>query len=314
MRKRLVQQNPQHQPETAVSSGRPAFVASLGLLVLCGLSVGLAIGQAEPELASATVFDLDLDLGRLGTPRVARQRHADNLAAACDTCHVVDPTFSHPVDFYPDKSIPEHLPLFDGRMTCLTCHQAPDGDTHAFAAARGQPLLRGPGPGPMFCVQCHAKDEDDRFTGHGTAVSRAHLRWPGDWRGGDQEDAGRADTERADTFEPASHGAAQLSRRNAGNGLRLDTESRACLACHDGASAQGIGHSHPLGVKHDPMRYARDGGGRRLAWAGSLDRRIRLFDGHIGCGSCHNPYSPERKLMAVANDHGQLCINCHQGY
>ncbi len=283
---------------------RQALGASVGLLLLCGLAAGFAAGQMEPELASATVLDLDLDRGFSGGPGRVRELRGETLAARCDECHVIDRDFSHPVDFVPDRRIPGHLPLVDGRMTCLTCHQAADGATHALAADRGQPLLRGTGPGPMFCTQCHAGVEDDRFTAHGTAVRRAHLRWPGDRRGDEAGNAGWA-------WEAPRGASARLAGTRS---LRLDSESRGCLSCHDGSAAPGIGHSHSVGMKHDPMRYAGNASSRRLAWPDALDRRIRLFDGYVGCGSCHNPYGTESGLVVMPNDRGQLCISCHQGY
>ncbi|MCC6676430.1 MAG: hypothetical protein IT436_04740 [Phycisphaerales bacterium] len=45
--------------------------------------------------------------------------------------------------------------------------------------------------------------------------------------------------------------------------------------------------------------------------AAALDRRIRLFDRTVGCGSCHNVYSQQSKLLVMSNQGSQLCLKCH---
>ena len=71
---------------------------------------------------------------------------------------------SHPMTKVPaGYTIPQGWPLFDGAMTCLTCHVA----GHLAGAAAGQPdepaggpyLLRGAAAGDRvaICHRCHAK-------------------------------------------------------------------------------------------------------------------------------------------------------------
>ena len=43
-----------------------------------------------------------------------------------------------------------------------------------------------------------------------------------------------------------------------------------------------------------------------------LDKRIRLFNGKVGCGSCHNPYSKNAKFLVIETEGGRLCLSCHE--
>jgi predicted CXXCH cytochrome family protein len=44
---------------------------------------------------------------------------------------------------------------------------------------------------------------------------------------------------------------------------------------------------------------------------GTLDRRIKLEEGKIGCLSCHAPSSSENKMLLMPGPRG-LCVNCHR--
>ncbi len=46
---------------------------------------------------------------------------------------------------------------------------------------------------------------------------------------------------------------------------------------------------------------------------GLLDERLRLFDGKVGCGTCHDMYSSEPKKLTVSDSGSNLCILCHLG-
>ena len=43
-----------------------------------------------------------------------------------------------------------------------------------------------------------------------------------------------------------------------------------------------------------------------------LDRRVRLFGSHMGCGSCHSTYSRNSRLLVIPNTGSRLCLTCHQ--
>jgi predicted CXXCH cytochrome family protein len=36
-----------------------------------------------------------------------------------------------------------------------------------------------------------------------------------------------------------------------------------------------------------------------------------LFDGNLGCGSCHSAYSKEPHLLVMNNRGSKLCLSCH---
>ena len=208
------------------------------------------------------------------------------MSGDCQICHQIDEkSLSHPVDVFPSIEVPSHLPLENGRITCTTCH---DDEMNAHGAARAEPgesgLLRGGLPGTAFCANCHQpSDGESGALMHASFLSKAHLQW-------ESEDVG-------------------FSSRSGFNPM-LDGESQDCMSCHDGASAKSIGPSHPVGVSYESSmkRQTR----HRLVPAVKLDSRIRLFDGKLGCGSCHSQYSGNEKFLAVTNTNDRLCVTCHQ--
>ncbi|MCL4537222.1 MAG: cytochrome c3 family protein, partial [Nitrospirae bacterium] len=68
----------------------------------------------------------------------------------------------------------------------------------------------------------------------------------------------------------------------------------------------GNGVSHPIGT--DYMKAYRKG---RLKHPSSINPAIRLFNGRLGCGSCHNMYSREKKHLVTSNKGSALCLSCH---
>lgn len=247
---------------------------------------------------------------------------------ACAACHKIDPMFSHPVDVIPDFPIPEGLPLSNGRITCLTCHEDP-GAEHGYSGGAGpgglgsgagksdKPLLRRlahlrpPGDAELLCVQCHGRGQG-KFALHGSGVGRAHLH-------GARPNA--RVTRLTGTLAPVSRsGAARAA-------INLDSGSRTCLGCHDGTLAQDVcatprvgsfraNGEHPVGIRHQST--AVDAMGRpttdmQLLPASSLDDRLQLFDGNIGCGTCHSPYSTHPKQLVMSNTRSALCFSCHRG-
>lgn len=196
----------------------------------------------------------------------------------CDGCH---PSLglSHPSGIRPRSALPAGFPLdWNGRMTCATCH-----DVHG---NRGS-LLRTDRRGRLFCSLCHAT-----LPGvHGDAQQPAHTGSRAVRRG----------------FE---EGRFQGS---------VDRASLDCLACHDAMTARpaatrigaGVyshdgGSSHPIGMDYRRMSP------RKYVPASMLDPSLVLFDGRVGCGTCHNVYSKEKYYLAVNNRRSALCFKCHR--
>lgn len=107
----------------------------------------------------------------------------------------------------------------------------------------------------------------------------------------------------------------------------LDAESTTCLTCHDGSVARGVGigideqpgsigdhaRSHTIGTIYKDHRSAAFGQTPFPMYpASTLNPRLRLFDGKLGCGSCHSPYAREDKLLVMSNTRSKLCLSCHQ--
>ena len=44
----------------------------------------------------------------------------------------------------------------------------------------------------------------------------------------------------------------------------------------------------------------------------TLDQRIKLEEGKIGCLSCHTPSSTESKMLVLPNSRRGLCVSCHR--
>lgn len=220
-----------------------------------------------------------LDLS--GHPKAMRS----SVSHMCEDCHKnISRKPSHPVNRSPRAArVPKDLPLQRGRITCNTCH-----DVHASrlsSSGTKSYLLRRPVTGMEFCLSCH---RTQRFAGsHGALLAVAHM------------------------------GSRYAAARDAGSLDRLSSE---CLTCHDGSMGkavpcrlvQGVCNrgtgAHPVGMVYRESRM-RD---RKLVPASLLDRRLKLFDGKVGCGTCHNLYSRLPKKLARSNDGSGLCLSCHR--
>ena len=71
--------------------------------------------------------------------------------------------------------------------------------------------------------------------------------------------------------------------------------------------------SHPIGMDYREAALARqlDRSASELRDVSLLDDRIRLFEGMVGCGSCHNPYSDNPYFLVIDGAGGRLCNSCH---
>ncbi len=204
----------------------------------------------------------------------------------CSACHEMDSTFSHPVNITPSMHVPSGLPLFAGRVTCETCHDGASAKGHATTGAKGRTFLRTPEELGSLCSSCHSPG-----TGRSASHAGGHLR--------------------------AHLAATDLRRGRAG----VDEESLSCMGCHDGATAsdasahkslggqEELADDHPIGVAIDGPRANGDACDVRPANA--IDRRVRLFNRAVGCGSCHSVYAARKDLLVMSNARSTLCLTCH---
>ena len=194
--------------------------------------------------------------------------------AVCERCHRGHGEQTHPVEVAARLPVPKGWPLdAQGRLMCSTCH-----DPHQRAGASKKTaqsnLLRGKQLGPAFCQACHGPLGEDSRSWHVVVTQSAHRT--------------------------VTDGAASPN-------ATLDPLSARCLACHDGTLGKGVGVRYRASAPAKPV----DERSPRLRPEAMLDKRIRLFNGKVGCGSCHDPYSRNRKFLVIDPSHGRLCRSCH---
>lgn len=275
---------------------RAGIFSAVALLLLFG---GLVAAPAQRSEAADHVTLASLDATFHPGEMLLPPGDGEMKGTGCAACHRPEPGFSHPVGVIPSMAVPADLPLEDGRISCITCHASGDA-AHMKAEQTGSPMLRSGVAGPgTLCMSCHDMRDDSRAAQHGSALGVAHQRWQG-----------------------KAPGRASASASASG----LDPESRTCLSCHDGLLSSDIALSgsagnfasaimddHPVGVP-----YGRPGGARSssgmpfgLRPLSALDPRIRLYDGQVGCNSCHSPYAGTKGLLVMDNQRSALCLSCH---
>ncbi len=264
-----------------------AVVLGLPLATLMLGAAGIMAERSFRSEASAATLAF-LDASERGHATAGASTGTDNCAA----CHQVMSSASHPVGVVPSMKVPESMPLTDGRVSCLTCHDGSAAQDHPQRKPSGQMFLRGEEASASTCTQCHTGANVSKSP-HGQSRAMAH----------------------ASSKSGSGVGAARSGA------VGLDAESRSCLQCHDGTLAGDAGKhkpgsmfssnaSHPIGVKYQ-SRPAGATDPINLKPIRALDSRVRLYDGHIGCGSCHNVYAKEPKLLVMDNHASSLCVACH---
>ncbi len=255
----------------------PAQTRSLARLAICvGVLLVGAVAWAgrgpNVQLAMSVLPDDPTDWTM---PHPSASRGPD-----CTGCHTPDAEFSHPVGVIPSMPIPSDMPLVEGKIACITCHADTAAMDHG-GGRPGRPAMRSESrPDGQFCLQCHIPDGGSKSL-HGMMPMKAHLRWR---------------QNPSEMQAPAS---------------QAFNDSRDCLSCHDGSIASDIGStshgrtSHPVEIRY------RSKGIDRLVPMSMLDERVRLFDGEVGCQSCHSLYSSQRGLLVMNNTGSRLCYSCH---
>jgi len=217
------------------------------------------------------------------------------ITTLCARCHekILAEGYLHPVDTRPQNiRVPEDMPLSSqGELTCSTCH-----DIHgSYFTPYDTPshFLRRYEGGQEFCQACHAGIGNGK-RGHTTSLGESHF------------------LSKYIVTDPS---------------LGIDPMSNNCISCHDGSYASSasiragmwshgrdfIRHdqgSHPIGVLYEDAR-GRQGAKTDLKPISMVDRRIRFFNGKVGCGSCHDPYSTIEKRLVMSDQGSKLCLSCH---
>jgi predicted CXXCH cytochrome family protein len=212
-------------------------------------------------------------------------------------CHDYNPVMNHPVGVTIYKSVSGDMPLDSaGRITCLTCHYKPSSSGASTDIDESQDRTLYKPQGLQFCASCHAKmNTTFQQDSHWQFSASAHL--------------GLINPSQLST--PA--------RQRIGG---IDTESYMCLSCHDEVTVtipleretrqQKVSRwrnmrDHPIGMDYSRVALLKS---RQYRYP-LLNDRIRLFDGRMGCGSCHSIYSDEKKFLVQSNYRSALCRQCH---
>jgi predicted CXXCH cytochrome family protein len=178
-------------------------------------------------------------------------------------------------------SIPKDMPLVEGRLNCVTCHYAhPKENIQLFVKKHN--YLRRNVEGVFFCLECHTVD------------NKGHI-----------------------VLEKVHTGSYKVTD----NTTRIDPVSLECIVCHDShmkadVSSLGAGtwkhfsrkFNHTIGASYKKIGMKNI---KKFRPMGSMSKEIRLYDGKVGCGTCHNIYSKEKNMLVVKNSGSQLCLECH---
>jgi len=204
-----------------------------------------------------------------------------DISLSCEKCHSeYSKSQSHPTDIYPRLTIPNDMPLTEGRLTCLTCHYVHIENN--IQRNKKHYFLRRHVRGMVFCSACHEIN------------NKKHI-----------------------VFESVHKGTYEEKDRN----TRIDRMSLECIVCHDSYVADikdilGAGkwnhfkkeYNHPIGFSYQKARAKKS---RDFRPESMLSKDIKLYDGKIGCGTCHNIYSTEKAMLTMNNRGSRLCLECH---
>jgi len=241
-------------------------------------------------------FELDCDTchfsGAGGYDRGEAGEFKGDINYSCSKsgCHDLDSALSHPVGVRPTGIAEPDMPLDqDSCITCLTCHTMPSSPDKDKMTAT---MLHVPSEAG-FCAKCHLKMG-------GTSMEQSH------WQ-----------------FSTYAHlGPINPNGRHFPNSETfgcIDKESHSCLGCHDtiSASTEQVSWSkparqkdmsdHPIGMSYQDIAARK----ANRYFPLSNVRQIRLFDGRLGCGSCHSLYSSHQKKLVTNNERSELCVKCH---
>lgn len=260
-------------------------LALAGFFLLFFLSVAILWGRND---GGGHDFTGRCETCHLSFPKPGKEgKFIREISYLCRECHAVSDKNSHPIGTVPSMPMPDGFPVDrGGKMTCVTCH-----DPHSRLSSGDVEYLRTRARGKEFCELCHPGFLPIEGT-HVGSVSIAHSKT------GEHFD-------RSSEFERV-----------------LDKISMECLNCHDGVIASDSAYqvnggeafrykrrslSHPIGMDYRQAAL-RD---QELRPVELLSPLIALYDGKVGCASCHNPYSRVKRMLVMSDAGSALCLQCH---
>ncbi len=232
-----------------------------------------------PAAAAAAVVAIGTMITPLRTQAETPESASSNAAfrtSRCVECHQFQAVLTHPTGVRPTMAVPSGLPLVNGMVDCVTCHEAPASHATTFAKVGVR------GGSTALCGQCHSAGEQ---LSHASSGMPAHLKSISTKVLG----IGGMDAESRSCL--SCHDGAMASAGDV-RMLGLDTES-----------------THPLGTK--ARQDAPSSSDTRLVDVAGVDGRVRLFGKAVGCGSCHSPYARAGRLLVMSNSKSRLCLSCH---
>jgi hypothetical protein len=259
-------------------------------------------------------------------------RFGGNISQLCRSCHdgKLATREIHSVDIEPSsamaKQIPYDIPLENGKLTCLSCHDvSKDCKPGQPAAAANRNLLRGSYVShPMeFCFRCHLRENYRAFNAH------------------DQLEAGKPKTETCIWCHDKVPDVNSRPKEGAAYALRSESFG-VCENCHKVEKNHPTGDSHMFATPTKNMIWHMSAYEiqprmnlpfeRLLEYVRATNRAARSIpldeSGRITCYSCHNPHQkgliPNWNLRSVGSEpkeavnhrlrshEGTACRVCHE--
>lgn len=298
------------------------LIATAGLVCaamptgMSGAAAGVLTPEAAPpaeEIINPHFTGKDCDICHAGAPaegdRDLRLKFGGDDVAMCNSCHQNESLKGdlHPVGIVPAApggpvSVPPELPLYQGKVTCRTCHDVylqcrlqPARRFENINFLRGAPYRRA----VELCFRCHNQQAYKKTNPHEQ-----------------RDEAGNLLRERC-LYCHQSAPDPETSASIADVAFKTET-STFCAACHGEEEK-----NHPARANHLVVPSAEMLG----AIASAEEKRavsLPLFRGEIFCGTCHNPHDKsiiKREAAAKVADEKrrlrlgasyELCIACHR--
>ena len=210
----------------------------------------------------------------------------NDIDSLCNTCHKVSVVNSHPSGFSPNRELSKVFWLdIDGKLNCASCH-----DFHPDESENSPFLLRSSARNTDFCKRCHdaiqppSPDQPKMIMEHLGTSFVAHRK----------------------AYTPPKD-----------NSSVLDGITTNCLNCHNGTSGPIPEYclpdqkepcdSHMIGAVYAIASVAN----RELRSLSDLSPLVSLYEGKVGCASCHSIYSSEDMLLVFNNKGSAICQECH---
>jgi predicted CxxxxCH...CXXCH cytochrome family protein len=209
-------------------------------------------------------------------------------------CHEYDEKMNHPLNVPMPAGISKDQSTV---MTCLSCHLPQDPNGMNTQNGQTDHVLQD--PGIVGCESCHERLSGSiRQRSHWKFSRKAHLV---------SLVRGSLVDKTSDAFMASG----------------IDMESSTCLSCHDKVTVTIPAMNetrqqktqrfksmtdHPIGMNYqyilsqNPMYFNSLMG---------QQGRIRMFDGQVGCGSCHSLYSDIPSNLTAEYKGSVLCRTCH---